>query len=170
MFWASSLKSCSEGKHLSFQICLVPPQWKRPQNKAHFYFASPWFKFPAVLSVHSIFLPSQSSLFFRLYFRSQAKGETDRERLLLAFQVSNEIANGRFPVNKELALEMVALMAQVSTAPLSSFSCTLCLTKQLPFTAKAHQSYIVIYQTNTLSDVPWQIYYSSIHMLEHCLL
>ncbi|NXP63212.1 PKHH1 protein, partial [Chloropsis cyanopogon] len=52
----------------------------------------------------------------RLYFRSQAKGETDRERLLLAFQVSNEIANGRFPVNKELALEMVALMAQVSMA------------------------------------------------------
>ncbi|KAM9554780.1 pleckstrin homology domain-containing family H member 1 [Guaruba guarouba] len=49
----------------------------------------------------------------RLYFRSQAKGETDRERLLLAFQVSNEITNGRFPVNKELALEMVALMAQV---------------------------------------------------------
>ncbi|NXQ93669.1 PKHH1 protein, partial [Sagittarius serpentarius] len=49
----------------------------------------------------------------RLYFRSQAKGETDRERLLLAFQVSYEIANGRFPVNKELALEMVALMAQV---------------------------------------------------------
>ncbi|NXJ75280.1 PKHH1 protein, partial [Trogon melanurus] len=49
----------------------------------------------------------------RLYFRSQAKGETDRERLLLAFQVSNEIVNGRFPVNKELALEMVALMAQV---------------------------------------------------------
>uniref|UniRef100_A0A8C6Z8L2 Pleckstrin homology, MyTH4 and FERM domain containing H1 n=1 Tax=Nothoprocta perdicaria TaxID=30464 RepID=A0A8C6Z8L2_NOTPE len=49
----------------------------------------------------------------RLYFRSQAQGETDRERLLLAFQVSSEIASGRFPVNKELALEMVALMAQV---------------------------------------------------------
>ncbi|XP_053883286.1 pleckstrin homology domain-containing family H member 1 isoform X3 [Malaclemys terrapin pileata] len=49
----------------------------------------------------------------RLYFRNQAKGETDRERLLLAFQVSGEIARGRFPVNKELALEMVALMAQV---------------------------------------------------------
>ncbi|NXS54837.1 PKHH1 protein, partial [Brachypteracias leptosomus] len=49
----------------------------------------------------------------RLYFRGQAKGETDRERLLLAFQVSSEIAHGRFPVNKELALEMVALMAQV---------------------------------------------------------
>ncbi|KAL8169566.1 UNVERIFIED_CONTAM: hypothetical protein K2H54_052508 [Gekko kuhli] len=49
----------------------------------------------------------------RLYFRCQAKGETDRERLLLAFQISGEIASGRFPVNKELALEMAALMAQV---------------------------------------------------------
>ncbi|XP_054422996.1 pleckstrin homology domain-containing family H member 1 [Pteronotus mesoamericanus] len=49
----------------------------------------------------------------RLYFRSQVKGETDRERLLLAFQTSGEIVAGRFPVNKELALEMAALMAQV---------------------------------------------------------
>ncbi|XP_054827182.1 pleckstrin homology domain-containing family H member 1 isoform X2 [Eublepharis macularius] len=49
----------------------------------------------------------------RLYFRCQAKGETDRERLLLAFQISGEIASGKFPVNKELALEMAALMAQV---------------------------------------------------------
>lgn len=97
------------------------PSLKKTQNKTHFYFASPWFKFPAVLSVHSISLPSHSSLLSRLYFRSQAKGETDRERLLLAFQVSNEIANGRFPVNKELALEMVALMAQVSMAEILSF-------------------------------------------------
>uniref|UniRef100_A0A8C5XDE0 Pleckstrin homology, MyTH4 and FERM domain containing H1 n=1 Tax=Microcebus murinus TaxID=30608 RepID=A0A8C5XDE0_MICMU len=49
----------------------------------------------------------------RLYFRSQVKGETDRERLLLASQASGEIVAGRFPVNKELALEMAALMAQV---------------------------------------------------------
>ncbi|XP_032101729.1 pleckstrin homology domain-containing family H member 1 [Sapajus apella] len=49
----------------------------------------------------------------RLYFRSQVKGETDRERLLLASQTSREILAGRFPVNKELALEMAALMAQV---------------------------------------------------------
>ncbi|XP_048339958.1 pleckstrin homology domain-containing family H member 1 isoform X2 [Sphaerodactylus townsendi] len=49
----------------------------------------------------------------RQYFRYQAKGETDRERLLLAFQISGDIASGRFPVNKELALEMAALMAQV---------------------------------------------------------
>lgn len=50
---------------------------------------------------------------YRLYFRSQVKGETERERLLLAFQASGEIVAGRFPVNKELALEMAALMAQV---------------------------------------------------------
>ncbi|XP_043844302.1 pleckstrin homology domain-containing family H member 1 [Dromiciops gliroides] len=49
----------------------------------------------------------------RLYFRHQVKGETEQERLLLAFQVSNEITAGRFPVSKELALEMAALMAQV---------------------------------------------------------
>ncbi|XP_029454707.1 pleckstrin homology domain-containing family H member 1 [Rhinatrema bivittatum] len=49
----------------------------------------------------------------RMYFRAQMKGETERERLLLAAQVSDEITNGRFPVNKELALEMAALMAQV---------------------------------------------------------
>uniref|UniRef100_F1SA37 Pleckstrin homology, MyTH4 and FERM domain containing H1 n=1 Tax=Sus scrofa TaxID=9823 RepID=F1SA37_PIG len=49
----------------------------------------------------------------RLYFRSQVKGETERERLLLASQASGEIVAGRFPVNKELALEMAALMAQV---------------------------------------------------------
>lgn len=50
---------------------------------------------------------------YRLYFRSQVKGETERERLLLAFQTNGEIVAGRFPVNKELALEMAALLAQV---------------------------------------------------------
>lgn len=63
------------------------------------------FGIPAVLASHSCS--------YRLYFRSQVKGETERERLLLAFQASGEIVAGRFPVNKELALEMAALMAQV---------------------------------------------------------
>ncbi|MGH0164668.1 UNVERIFIED_CONTAM: hypothetical protein FKN15_047360 [Acipenser sinensis] len=43
----------------------------------------------------------------------QARGETDRERLLLMYQTSEEILQGQFPVNKELALEMAALLAQV---------------------------------------------------------
>ncbi|TRY91773.1 hypothetical protein DNTS_023736 [Danionella cerebrum] len=42
-----------------------------------------------------------------------AKGETERERLLLAYQVNEEVQQGHFPVNKELALEVAALMAQV---------------------------------------------------------
>ncbi|XP_031684480.1 pleckstrin homology domain-containing family H member 1 isoform X1 [Oncorhynchus kisutch] len=49
----------------------------------------------------------------RLCFRAQAKGEMDRERLLLAYQVNDEVHQGHFPVNKELALEVAALMAQV---------------------------------------------------------
>ncbi|KAL4656153.1 pleckstrin homology domain-containing family H member 1-like isoform X2 [Arapaima gigas] len=49
----------------------------------------------------------------RLYFGAQAKGETERERLLLAYQVNEEVLQGHFPVNKELALEIAALMAQV---------------------------------------------------------
>ncbi|XP_019746091.1 LOW QUALITY PROTEIN: pleckstrin homology domain-containing family H member 1 [Hippocampus comes] len=49
----------------------------------------------------------------RLCFRSQVKGETERERLLLAHQVNDNVQQGHFPVNKELALEVAALMAQV---------------------------------------------------------
>ncbi|XP_035255457.1 pleckstrin homology domain-containing family H member 2 [Anguilla anguilla] len=49
----------------------------------------------------------------RLYFSFQVRGETERERLLLAYQTSEEIVKGHFPINKELALEMCALLAQV---------------------------------------------------------
>lgn len=41
------------------------------------------------------------------------KGETERERLLLVYQVNDEVQQGHFPVNKELALEVAALLAQV---------------------------------------------------------
>ena len=53
------------------------------------------------------FLPS------RLYFRHRTKRETERERLLLTYQVNDDIINGWFPINRELALELAALMAQV---------------------------------------------------------
>nr|XP_055026906.1 pleckstrin homology domain-containing family H member 2 [Misgurnus anguillicaudatus]XP_055026907.1 pleckstrin homology domain-containing family H member 2 [Misgurnus anguillicaudatus]XP_055026908.1 pleckstrin homology domain-containing family H member 2 [Misgurnus anguillicaudatus] len=49
----------------------------------------------------------------RLYFSQQMRGETERERFLLAYQTNEEITAGHFPVNKELALEMAALLAQV---------------------------------------------------------
>lgn len=37
----------------------------------------------------------------------------ERERLLLAYQVNDEVQQGHFPVNKELALEVAALLVQV---------------------------------------------------------
>lgn len=49
----------------------------------------------------------------RLYFKSFIKKETDRERLLLCYQVNQQVVQGRFPLTKELALELAALMAQV---------------------------------------------------------
>ncbi|XP_048858663.1 pleckstrin homology domain-containing family H member 2 isoform X2 [Brienomyrus brachyistius] len=52
----------------------------------------------------------------RLYCSLSVRGETERERLLLAFQTNEEIVVGRFPINKELALEMAALLAQVEFA------------------------------------------------------
>lgn len=61
-------------------------------------------------SFNPAFVPLCSA---RLCFRSQVKGETERERLLLAYQVNDEVQQGHFPVNKELALEVAALMAQV---------------------------------------------------------
>ncbi|KAF3842400.1 hypothetical protein F7725_024351 [Dissostichus mawsoni] len=43
----------------------------------------------------------------------KVRGESERERLLLAYQTNEAIVAGHFPVNKELALEMAALLAQV---------------------------------------------------------
>lgn len=45
--------------------------------------------------------------------------ETDRERLLLCYQINHQIIHGRFPVNRELAFELAALMAQVRPKNLS---------------------------------------------------
>lgn len=49
----------------------------------------------------------------RLYWRYSAKMETERERLLLCYQINQQVVNGRFPLTRELALELAALMAQV---------------------------------------------------------
>ena len=40
-------------------------------------------------------------------------GEVDKERLLFAYQISKQIVHGRFPLNKELAFELTALMEQL---------------------------------------------------------
>ncbi|KAH0622749.1 hypothetical protein JD844_025349 [Phrynosoma platyrhinos] len=43
----------------------------------------------------------------------QIRGETEREKMLLMYQTNDQIINGLFPVNKDLALELAALLAQV---------------------------------------------------------
>ncbi|XP_045499817.1 uncharacterized protein CG43867 isoform X1 [Colias croceus] len=49
----------------------------------------------------------------RLYFKSSVRTETDKERLLLCYQVNQQVVAGRFPVTRELAAELGALMAQL---------------------------------------------------------
>jgi hypothetical protein len=58
----------------------------------------------------------------RMFWRRNIPGEGDRERLLLAYQVAIDIGKGRFPINKELALELSALMSQIHFGDLSSDS------------------------------------------------
>ena len=48
-----------------------------------------------------------------MYFKSLVRTETEKERLLLAYQVNDDIVNGRFPLNRDLAVELAALLAQV---------------------------------------------------------
>lgn len=52
--------------------------------------------------------------FFRLCFRQLLKAETDKERLLTAYQINEDVVSGKFPLSKELSLELAVLMAQVS--------------------------------------------------------
>ncbi|XP_022332423.2 pleckstrin homology domain-containing family H member 1-like isoform X4 [Crassostrea virginica] len=49
----------------------------------------------------------------RLYFKSLSASETEKEKLLLAYQINEEIIQGRFPLNRDLALELASLLAQV---------------------------------------------------------
>ncbi|XP_071963475.1 pleckstrin homology domain-containing family H member 1-like isoform X2 [Antedon mediterranea] len=51
----------------------------------------------------------------RLYFRREVKKETERERLLITYQINDDVIHGRFPLNKELALELAALMIQIDS-------------------------------------------------------
>nr|XP_014347011.1 PREDICTED: pleckstrin homology domain-containing family H member 1 [Latimeria chalumnae] len=91
------LEHCLQG---SVKICDVISKWEQALKELH-----PG-KYEGTRTVRLTYKS-------RMYFKAQAKGETDRERLLLAYQINNDVVNGRFPVNKELALEVAALMAQV---------------------------------------------------------
>ncbi len=58
----------------------------------------------------------------RLYFKNTIKNETEREKLLTCYQTNHQIVNGRFPLSRELALELAALMAQVTLTRILRFA------------------------------------------------
>ncbi|KAK2165193.1 hypothetical protein NP493_1378g00009 [Ridgeia piscesae] len=58
----------------------------------------------------------------RLYFKSSSRLETEKERLLLCYQVNEEILHARFPISYELAVELTALMAQIELGDLRGVS------------------------------------------------
>lgn len=59
-----------------------------------------------------------------------SRSETEKERVLLVYQTNIEVVGGRFPVSRDLALEMAALMAQV-TEPKIFFDVTVLASNQL---------------------------------------
>ncbi|XP_053671463.1 uncharacterized protein CG43867 [Anopheles nili] len=56
----------------------------------------------------------------RLYWKHAAKLETEKERLLLCYQVNLQVVQGRFPLSRDLALELASLMAQIDMGDYSS--------------------------------------------------
>ncbi|GAB1608428.1 pleckstrin homology domain-containing family H member 1-like isoform X1, partial [Argonauta hians] len=66
---------------------------------------------------HSGKIDSNSTIRFlfknRLYFKSTSRYETEKEKLLMAYQIKEEIVQGRFPLNRDLAVELASLMAQI---------------------------------------------------------
>ena len=85
-----------------FQVCDVIASWE----KAYLKHAS---KQDHVDTSRTVKLTYKN----RLYFKSLIRSETEKERLLLTYQTNEEIINGRFPLNRDLAVELAALMAQV---------------------------------------------------------
>ncbi|XP_077994864.1 pleckstrin homology domain-containing family H member 1-like [Glandiceps talaboti] len=49
----------------------------------------------------------------RLYLKGNSKLETDKEKLLLAYQLHEHILAGRYAVSKEVMLELTSLMCQI---------------------------------------------------------
>uniref|UniRef100_A0A8C0Y346 Pleckstrin homology, MyTH4 and FERM domain containing H2 n=1 Tax=Cyprinus carpio carpio TaxID=630221 RepID=A0A8C0Y346_CYPCA len=91
------LEHCLQG---NLKICDIISKWEQASKEQHTGKSE---------SARTVKLTYKN----RLYFSQQMRGETERERLLLAYQTNEEITAGHFPVNKELALEMAALLAQV---------------------------------------------------------
>uniref|UniRef100_A0A3B4FFN1 Pleckstrin homology, MyTH4 and FERM domain containing H2 n=1 Tax=Pundamilia nyererei TaxID=303518 RepID=A0A3B4FFN1_9CICH len=91
-----SLEHCLQG---GLKICDIISKWEQASKEHH--------------TGKSENTRTVRLTYKNLYFSLQVRGESERERLLLAYQTNEAIVAGHFPVNKELALEMAALLAQV---------------------------------------------------------
>nr|KAG5695938.1 hypothetical protein BaRGS_017519 [Batillaria attramentaria] len=100
------MEHCLEG-HL--KVCDVISKWEQAHN-AHASADS------SEDSSRTIRLLYKNRLYFKSYYRQ----ETEKEKLLLAYQVNEEIVHGRFPLNRDLALELASLMTQVEYGDLRS--------------------------------------------------
>ncbi|XP_050082258.1 uncharacterized protein CG43867 isoform X3 [Anopheles aquasalis] len=56
----------------------------------------------------------------RLYWKHAAKLETEKERLLFCYQINLQVVQGRFPLSRDLALELSSLMAQIDMGDFSA--------------------------------------------------
>lgn len=56
----------------------------------------------------------------RLFLSKSMKDASDKEKMLLVYQINQEIVNGKFPLTKELAVELSALLAHIEFGPLWS--------------------------------------------------
>uniref|UniRef100_A0A3P8UK39 Pleckstrin homology, MyTH4 and FERM domain containing H2 n=1 Tax=Cynoglossus semilaevis TaxID=244447 RepID=A0A3P8UK39_CYNSE len=91
------LEHCLQG---SIKICDIISKWEQASKETHTGKSE---------NTRTVRLTYKN----RLYSSLQVRGEVERERSLLAYQTNEAIVSGHFPVNKELALEMAALLAQL---------------------------------------------------------
>ncbi|XP_076312352.1 pleckstrin homology domain-containing family H member 1-like isoform X1 [Tachypleus tridentatus] len=84
----------------SLKICDVITKWEQALREKHLG------KFETTKAVRLTYKN-------RICLRQFLKGENEKEKLLTAFQIHEEIMQGRFPANSELIMELAALLAQV---------------------------------------------------------
>lgn len=95
-----SLLSDEVFQHASVKLCDVISRWEQALREKHLG------KFE---NTRVIKLTYKN----RLCFRQLLKAETDKERLLTAYHLNEDLVQGRFPLSQELSLELAALMAQI---------------------------------------------------------
>uniref|UniRef100_A0A1S4KKL1 PlekhH1, putative n=1 Tax=Ixodes scapularis TaxID=6945 RepID=A0A1S4KKL1_IXOSC len=98
-FLHSSVSNLTELKRMAplvVQLCDVISRWEQALREKHLG------KF-------------ENTRVIKLTYKNRRllKAETDKERLLTAYHLNEDLVQGRFPLSQELSLELAALMAQI---------------------------------------------------------